>query len=237
MMQALLRDDLPALIKEIKTTHTFTDFFSVWRKDIDLAQKAQSPQKPAADRPRSSLSNSIRSAFLVSPVSLSAKSSSPTKGKAPEKIQILPATSTHSDSSSGGTVDLPRPSRLVDRRQEIRSTRHRAPSSGSHSSSSSPSTPVTIPRQLPRTSGQPIIASQEMPIRFGHNPHVLGGERSSFNLESLPEDRELSSSPKSDLDGLWSRRRSGSTSKMNRDARVYVPSPSSFLESSEPSCK
>lgn len=237
MMQALLQDDLPTLIKEIKATRTFTDFFGVWRRDIDLARKAESLRKPDADPPRPSLSSSILSAFPISPGSLSTKSSSPTKGKAPEKAQITQATSTHSDSSSEDTVDLPRPGRLMDRRQEIPSLRSRASSSGSHSSSSSPSTPVTLPQQLPPTFRQPVIASQEMPIRFEHNPHVLGGERSSFILESLPEGRELSSSPMSDVDEVWSRKRSGSTSKINRNARVYVPSPPSFLRSSELSCE
>lgn len=226
MMQVLLQDDLPTLINEIKATHTFTDFFGVWRRDVDLARKAKKP--PTPDRPRLSLSSNISSAFPVSLSSLSVKSLSPAKGKAPEKAQIPFRTSIHSDSSSSeDTVDPPRQSRSMDRTHDIRSMRSRASSSGSHSSSSSPTTPVTTPRQLPPISRHPAIASQEIPIRFGHNPHVLGGEI----LESLPEDRALPSSPKS-------RTRSGSTaSRMNRNAKVYVPASSSYLQSSEPSCK
>ena len=241
MMQALLQDDLPTLIKEIKATPTFTDFFGVWRRDLDLAQKADSPKKPTADRPRLSLSFNMLSAFPVS----SSKSSSPAKGKAPEIAQVPFRTSTHSDSSSSeDSVEPPRPSRLMDRRQEIRSMRSRGSSSDSLSSSSSPSTPVTTPHHLPPASRQPVITPQELSIRFGHNPHVhvLNGERRSSLLESLPEDCELSSPPKSDLDGALSRGRSGSTTSMiNRNTRIYVPSPSSSLRSSEPpsepSCK
>ena len=238
MMQALMQDDLPVLIQEIKHTDNFTDFFSVWRRDVDLAQKAQSPQNPAADRPRQSLSTTILSAFPASPISRSPKLSSPTKGKAPEKVQIR-AMSTHSDSSSEDAVDLPRPSRLMDRKQEIRSMRSRDSSTGSRSSSSSPSTPGTAPRQLPptspSTSRQSAIVPQEMPLRFGHSPHVLGSERSSFILESLPEDCEFSSSPKSGPNRA--RSRSGSASKMHRNARVYPAPPPGFLESSELACK
>lgn len=240
MMQALLRDDLPTLLKEIKATRTFSDFFGVWRRDIDLARKADSSKKqPTPDRPRLSVSTSIMSASPVSPSLLSVRSFSPSKGKAPEKAQIPFRTSAHSDSScSEESVDPPRPSRLMDRTQEIRSLRSRASSSESHSSSSLPSTPVTAPRRLPPTSRHPAIAQQETPIRYGHNPHVPGGDRSPPVLESLPEDRELSSSGKSDLDGGWTRPRTGSTaSRMNRHTRLYVPAPSGSLQSSEPSCE
>lgn len=233
MMHALLQDDLPTLIKEIKATLTFSDFFGLWRRDIDLARKAE--KKPLTDRPRPSLPTSILSAFPSTPSSLSTKSLSPAKGKAPERPQV-PLSSTHLDSSSSeDSVDRSRPSRSMDRRQEVRSTRSRGSSSESHSSSSLPSTPVSMPRQLPPTSRQPVIASLETSIRFEHNPH--SGERRSSCLESLPEDREFSSSPKSDVDG-WSRRRSGAVAgNMNRNARIYVPSPPNSLQSSDPSCK
>jgi hypothetical protein len=243
MMQALLQDDLPTLVKEIKATRTFSDFFGVWERDLDLARKAESPKKPTTDRPRASLSASILSAFPVLPSSASTKSSSPDKGKVPEKAQVPFRTFTHSDSSSSeDSVDLPRPSRSMDRRQEIRSTRSRGSSSDSLSSSSSPSTPVTAPHQLPPTHRQPVVVSQEILVRFGHNPHVFGGERRSSLLESLPEDCELSSSRKSDLDRAFSQGRSGSTARrINRHTSVYAPSPSSSLRSSEPpsepSCK
>ncbi|KAH0833332.1 hypothetical protein J3R83DRAFT_12400 [Lanmaoa asiatica] len=243
MMQALLQDDLPTLVKEIKATSTFTDFFAVWRRDIDLLQKAVCAKKqPTAGRLRPSISTSILSAFPISPSSpssLSVKSLSPTKGKAPERAQIPSRTTTHSDSSSSeDSVNPPRQSRSMDQEQDILSMRSRASSSGSHSSSSLPSTPVKILQQLPPTSRQPVIASQELPIRFGHNPHVLGGERGSSVLESLPEDRELPSPTKSDLDAVGSRKRSGSTaSRVNRNARVYAPPTFNSPQSFEPSCK
>lgn len=229
MVQALLQDELPTLVKEIKATPTFTDFFGLWRRDVELSRKAQ--HKPDTDRTRSSFSNSIRSVLPLSPSSLSAKLLSPTKGKARAQIPISSASSTHSDSSLEE-----RPSRSSDRGQEIRSMKSRASSSTSHSSSSLPSTPITTSRQLPSTSQQPVIVSPEVSIRFGHSPHALGSERYSFSLESLPEDREFSSSPKSDLD-IRSRRRAGSTSHMNRNARVYAPPRSDPLESYELSCK
>ncbi|KAG8212984.1 hypothetical protein J3R82DRAFT_11370 [Butyriboletus roseoflavus] len=233
MMQTLLQDDLPTLIKEIKATRDFTDFFGVWGRDIDLARKADSSKKqPTSDQPRLSLSASILSISQAPPPSL-VKWSSPSKGKAPENAQIPFRTSIHSDSSSEDSVDPPRPSRVTGRTQEIRSMRSRTSSSGSHSSSSSPSTPVTTPLRLPQ-SCQPAIASQESPIRYGHNPHVLGGDRSPSVLASLPEDRELSSSPKSDLDGVRTRGRPGSaSSKTNRHTRLYVPAPSTPLQSPE----
>ncbi|KAF8135092.1 hypothetical protein EV363DRAFT_852322 [Boletus edulis] len=244
MMHALLQDDLPTLIREIKNTLTFSDFFGIWRRDIDLARKAASSKKPVTtDRARPSLSPSIISAFPVSPSSHSAKPLSPAKGKEPEKARVPFGTYAHSDASSSEDCVYPsRPSRLVDRKQEVRSTRSRGSSSDSHSSSSLPSTPVTIPRQLPPNSRQPVIASQEVSLRFEHNPHVLVGERRSSCLESLPEGRELSSSPKSDPEKVLSRNRSESTaSRMNRSARIYVhslsDSPQSSAPPSEPSAR
>ena len=236
MMEALLQDDLPTLIRDIKATRTFSDFFGVWRRDIDLARKAESPKKPAADRYRSSISSSILSAFPVSPSSVSVKLSSPAKGNSPEKARVPFGISIHSDSSSSDvSVDPPRQGRLMDRMQEIHSMRSRG--SSSDSSSSLPPTPVTAPGQPLPTSRQPVVASQEKSIRFGHNPHVFGDDRRSSFLESLPEDRELSSS-KSDLREVRSRRRSESAaSKTNRNARVYFASPTGSLQSSELSCK
>ncbi|KAG9315356.1 hypothetical protein JVU11DRAFT_4501 [Chiua virens] len=214
MMRVLLQDDLPTLIQEIKATRTFTDFFGVWRRDVDLARKVQSSQKSTAERSRTSFSSSILSALPVSPASLSAKSLSPAKGKSPSRSY------GHSDSSSEDGLDPPRQGRLMEKRQEFSSMRSRASSFGSQSSSSLPSTPVTMPRQLSPSSSHPVVASQDMPIRFSHNPHVPGAERSSI-LESLPEDCELASSPKSDLDGGLSRTRTESISRKNRNARVY----------------
>ncbi|KAI9566809.1 hypothetical protein HD554DRAFT_2112679 [Boletus coccyginus] len=233
MMEALLQDDLPTLIKDIKATRTFSDFFGVWRRDIDLARKAESPKKPAADRYRSSISSSILSAFPVSPSSVSVKLSSPTKGNAPEKARVPFGIFIHPDSSSSDdSVGPPRQGRLVDRMQEIRPMRSRG--SSSDSSSSLPPTPVTAPGQHLPPSRQPVIASQEKLIRSGHNPHVLGDDRRSSFLESLPEDRELSSS-KPYLGEVRSPTRSGSVaSKTNRNARVYFTSPTSSLQSSEP---
>lgn len=219
MMNALLQDDLPTLVKELKATLTFTDFFGLWRKDIDLARKAASPKKQTTDRPRASLSPSM----LSSPSSFSALSPSLNKGKAPEKAQTHPVPPTHSDSScSEDSVGPPRTSRVMDRKQEVRSMRSRGSSSESRSSSSLPSTPVTMSRQLPSATRQPVIVSQEASTSFHHNPHVLGGDRRSSYLESLPEDCELSASPKSDV---WSRKRSESTaSSMNRNAKIYMQS-------------
>lgn len=245
MMEALFEDDLPTLIKDLKITSTFTDFFGIWRRDVDLAKKAAAAakksaaeaKKPTPERSRASLSTSMFSAFPVSPTSLSAMSISSSKGKAPEKAKVPSRTSTHSDcSSSEDLADQQRPSRVMDRNQEG-SMRSRCSSSESRSSSSLPSTPVTVPRQLPSTSRQPVIASQETSVRFDHNPHAFSGERRSSILESLPEDRELSSSPKSDLDAVCAARRSSSTaSRINRTARVYMSS-QCFESPEEPSCK
>ncbi|KAF8840182.1 hypothetical protein BDN67DRAFT_968884 [Paxillus ammoniavirescens] len=240
MIDALFGEEVPTLVKEIRATRTFTDFFGFWRRDQDLQRKTQQHHKESANsRARATLTSSMFSAyFSASTPALSEISPSPSKGKQPAEGHLSLRASTHSDSSSSdGSVGPPKPSRQLS--GDAGSTTSRATSSGgSRTSPSLPSTPVASSRQLPATIRQPIIVSQEVPIRFGHNPQVLASERPSSMLESLPEDRELSSSPMSDVDmdsKAWRRRRTGSiASDAHRKARVYAAPPHSLSEYTEP---
>ncbi|KIK80915.1 hypothetical protein PAXRUDRAFT_15530 [Paxillus rubicundulus Ve08.2h10] len=239
MIDALFGEDVPTLVKEIRATRTFTDFFGFWRRDQDLKKKTQQPHKElATSRTRASLSSSMFSAyFSASTPALSEILPSPSKGKQPAQRQPSLCASTHSDSSSSdGSVSPPKSRQLT---ADTGLKTPRATSSlGSRTTPSLPSTPVSSSRQLPATARQPIIVSQEAPIRFGHNPQVLASERPASILESLPEGRELSSSPMSDVDmdsKAWRRRRAGSiASDAHRKAKIYAAPPHSLSEYTEP---
>ncbi|KIJ62832.1 hypothetical protein HYDPIDRAFT_29982 [Hydnomerulius pinastri MD-312] len=246
MIDALFRDDVPMLIKELRATRTFTDFFGFWRRDHDLAKKTQK-EVTTPVKPRSSVSSSLFSAyFSASTPALSELSVPPSSvSKQPVQRQLPRRASAHSDSSSSSSSIGPsRTSKSLNYGQStdnMRPMRLRAGSSrGSPTSPSLPSTPVIASRQLPAAARQPDIVSQESPLRFGHNPDVLGNERPTSMLESLPEDREFSSpAPAVGMeDGKRRlRRRAGSTaSEANRGARIYVTpphSPSGMSEYSE----
>ncbi|KAF9238514.1 hypothetical protein BU15DRAFT_62488 [Melanogaster broomeanus] len=255
MIDCLFRDDVPTLLKEIRATRTFTDFFGFWRRDHDLERKGQTQKESSQNRPRASLSPSIFSSyFSASSPALSDMFTSSSKGKQPEIPPLPIRASTHSDSSSSeGSIGPPKPRPIAiasanggqlteDLSSTVSPTPSRAASSwGSSTSPSLPSTPVAPSRQLSATVRQhPIIVTQELPIRFGHNPEVLNNERPTSVLQPLPEDRELSSSPTSAAGAdskVWPRRRAGSTaSEVNRRARIYepLPSPSGLPEYSQP---
>ncbi|KAF9223376.1 hypothetical protein BS17DRAFT_767253 [Gyrodon lividus] len=237
MIHALFEDDVPTLIKEIRATRTFTDFFGFWRRDQDLERKNQPHKEPTAGLTRVSLSSNMFSSYYsASTPVFSEILISPSKAKQSTQGNLPLRASTHSDSSSSeGFVGPPRPSRSVNHGQpteDVDSTKSRVTSSwGSSTSPSLPSTPIAASRQLPPAARHPIIVSPEAPIRFGHNPEVLTSERPTSMLESLPEDRELSSSSISiiDMDNkAWPRRRAESTaSEANRKARIYATPPHS----------
>lgn len=61
MIDALFEDDVPMLIKELRSTRIFTDFFGLWRGDRDLVRKAE--KQPATPK-RNSITSSMFSAYF-----------------------------------------------------------------------------------------------------------------------------------------------------------------------------
>ncbi|KAH7884755.1 hypothetical protein F5I97DRAFT_1929589 [Phlebopus sp. FC_14] len=233
MIDALFTDEVPTLIKELKATRTFADFFGFWRRDHDLARKSQQELTP--NKSRLSVSSSILSSYFSSSTpalsDISPSKSPQTQLQSPKSQKQPPYRSpttsdASSSSSSVGSSDLTK-----------------SPVRGQSTPSRSPATLVPTTRQRPNAGRQPVIVSQDVPLRFGHNPQhmsdMLVNERPTSMLESLPEDREFSSVSVSKLEdkGLRPRRRASSAvSEANRNARIYLTpphSPSGLCEHAE----
>ncbi|KAH7913233.1 hypothetical protein BJ138DRAFT_1111675 [Hygrophoropsis aurantiaca] len=246
MIDALFSDTVPTLIKELKATRTFTDFFGYWRRDHDLALKLQ---KAAADRPRNSISSSVFSSYF-SASSPALDNSHKSSLHSPQKQ--LPRRGSATSDSSSSDLSLPIPNKNLGHPPSLddRSSRSRSQSTASipmppTPSSTSHQTNDSFPFRVP------VIVSQEAPINFGHNPHhspdIAGNERpTSSVLEALPEDRELSSpvaigkgdARNGDMYRPPLRKRAGSSaSDANRSYRIFntpphSPSASEFTEGS-----
>ncbi|KAH7927945.1 hypothetical protein BV22DRAFT_1084069 [Leucogyrophana mollusca] len=239
MIDALFSEGVPTLIKELKATRTFTDFFGYWRRDHDLALKLQKAAAP--EKPRNSISNSVFSSYfsastpgLVEP--------HPPSVRSPHKQP--PRRSSAASDSSSSDLSLPTPKfqkhPIHPVHSDERSSRSRSQSAASIPMPPTPgSAPHTVNGSFPLRS--PVIVSQDPPINFGYNPHhtsdTIGNERpTSSVLEALPEDRELSS-PISISKGTISvedamrsqaRRRAGSSaSEANRNCRIFSTPPQS----------
>lgn len=216
MISAFFDEDIPALIRELRETRTFTDFFGYWRRDYDLARRQ-------GKDPDSMTIGSVSVYFSASSPSLPDFFHSPSKKASPQKSARRSSIVSES-SSSGSSVNVPALRRTVAHAQSSESIPwSNSSSNNSPTSPSLPSTPTSPPRHLSSTSRQTVVAAQDVPIRFGHMPEAVVPERPTSLLESLPEDRELSSGPvgKSGEQSSRPRRRAESTTGAHRNARIY----------------
>ncbi|KAK0204947.1 hypothetical protein DFS33DRAFT_1473293 [Desarmillaria ectypa] len=187
--EALFREGVPVLLLDLRSERIVTDFFGLWRRDYDLAQKMEKQTRSK----RSSKANSILSSYFSnaslpsidrssrrSMDSISKKSSTPSINASIQNFK-------YGASISRTSVATLSPPIVVERRR-------RASSVSSDSAS-------TITAASSRSSGSfqsaPSIA-EETSVSFGHNPQISQDQVSSY-LEALPEDREISS--KSDYRG------------------------------------
>ncbi|KAG6335117.1 hypothetical protein ID866_3971 [Astraeus odoratus] len=234
MISALFEEDVPMLIREMRSTRIFTDFFGFWRRDHDLARK--SGKDPASMKSRGTVTSSVLSAhFSASSPSFLDMLPSPTRqGSQRHSSRRLSNVSDTSSSGSSVTEQIHRKTTITPGYGHVPdSTPSSRSTSASGCSPTLPSLPATPPRQFPR---QPVIANQEVPIQFGHVPESVISERPTSMLESLPEDCELPSGAagKSADQGIRTRRRAGSTaSEVNRNARIYGSPPRGFDALSE----
>ncbi|EGO24777.1 hypothetical protein SERLADRAFT_468580, partial [Serpula lacrymans var. lacrymans S7.9] len=95
MVNVIFQEDVPMLIKELRTTRTFTDFFGFWRRDHDLAMKRQ---KGTREKPRNSVSSSVFSSYFAA--SSPALSDVPPVPRIPTSPLADNRASVNSDSSS-----------------------------------------------------------------------------------------------------------------------------------------
>lgn len=228
MITAFFDEDMPTLIKELRETRTFTDFFGFWRRDYDLARRQ-------GKDPDTATIGSVSVYFSASSPSLPDMFHSPNKKTSPQK-SVRRSSIVSDSSSSGSSIHGRALRRAVTHAQSSDSIPwSNSSSNNSPTSPSLPSTPTSPPRQLSSISRQAVVAAHEVPVRFGYVPEAVMPERPTSLLESLPEDRELppGCSGKSGGQSTHSRRRAGSTSEAHRNARIYGSLPRGFESLSE----
>ncbi|KAL1739625.1 hypothetical protein HDZ31DRAFT_68747 [Schizophyllum fasciatum] len=162
LIEALFRDDVPALLNDLRNDRMVTDFFGYWRRDYDLAKKQG--REPEFGSSRGSVGTNTL--FSASQSEASGSTSPRSSG-------------THNSSSSydysSDTATSPRSSR---------SSRGKRISMSSSSSSSGSS------RHSLQSAGPPVVVVSNSPrVQFGHDPAV--DKRSSIGLEALPENHEM----------------------------------------------
>ena len=189
-VEALFKDDVPALIDDLRRERIVLDFFGYWRRDYELAEKERK-QKHCSSKPRTSMTSSIFSTYF---------SSSNQSPKYPDSItssRFSPSRRTVRETSP--TIAESMRTRKNSHESSARSFipgRRRAYSTGS-SGGDSPSTtsdgslesPVHVATTIPD------IAEDTVPIAFNHDPHSrshLYDEIPVSALGILPEDCEVS---------------------------------------------
>lgn len=234
-IEALLSDDMPALIKEIRADRTILDFFGYWRRDHDLAEK----QKTRNSKARSSVTSSVFSMYFSSSgPNLQDSGAHPEvsparRGLAGLRPSRLRAPSIPDDvRSSVGSDVTEEPRTSYTSLLSHRTLHHRASSSDSSSAHSTGSSDKST------SFNGPIIAD-DFPIVFGHNPHLSDSQLSEqpSHLQSLPETCDTPRKPRDQSQLLPQRRRGGSSAsdiQARRSYHIFVPSPPSPIRSHKP---
>ncbi|KAJ8072862.1 hypothetical protein AAF712_005041 [Marasmius tenuissimus] len=142
-MTALFKDDVPALLEEVRSERIVTDFFGYWQRDQDLLQKSQARLK----KNRQSTASSILSFYAGPQDDSDARSFT----SVTTDTSISPSRSSFSSRISSLSPRKRRPRPLS--------------TSSDSSSGSGPSSTGSI------TSTTPSIA-EDVPIIFNHNPRV-----------------------------------------------------------------
>lgn len=249
-VEALFKEDQPALIKEMRSTRLVTDFFGYWQRDADLASKKQ---KSKARESRESLTPSIFSSYFSAsstPSLLDVPAAKSPTAKSPKSLPNSPvkppflrpraATSSerpHSVASSQITVT---PASTISRTRA---------NSGSYATSSASSITTVRRRALSVTSSDssstqdeysdsatvssdPKIV-EEVPVVFGHNPqqHAHNVSRPSSMLDALPEEhddvvpplkqQEFASPPRK----MTAYSPTGLNQRRNRNGQVFLSPP------------
>ncbi|KAF8071804.1 hypothetical protein FPV67DRAFT_898327 [Lyophyllum atratum] len=229
-VQELWREDVPALIDELRKDHLVTDFFGYWRRDHELAEKERK-QRAGSSKPRSSITSSIFSTYFSS-----SNSSIQDLSSYPQSIATSRSASTYrSPRQRSPDSEAPRNRKASTSSSDgspLPSGRRRAYSTGSSNfspstpSDSSPGSPVQV--NIP----VPAVAEDVPTITFDHNPQWHSSyihERSTSALAILPEGREVCLKTDTPLNPppVTGRRRKSSAGDTNTDrhGRIFLSPP------------
>ncbi|KAJ3569297.1 hypothetical protein NP233_g5139 [Leucocoprinus birnbaumii] len=226
-VEALFKEDQPALIKEMRSTRLVTDFFGYWHRDNELASRKQ---KARARESRESLTPSLFSSYFSasstsslvegkdgrshsSPVKrpfLRARASS-TSSERPHSIASSQFTENSTSTITGPSRPSPPPSVATTRRRALSVTS----SSGSSSSQDDYSDTMSV-ASIPRS-------VEEVPIIFGQNSqlHSNPHSRPTSGLDALQEESEDVVAPLAQQETIQ-RKMNG---RRNRSCQIYVTPP------------
>ncbi|KAF9040978.1 hypothetical protein BDZ89DRAFT_1060233 [Hymenopellis radicata] len=238
-IEALFKDDQPTLIVDLRGDRLVTDFFGIWRRDLDLQRKAEKERKRSSEpgvassrsSTRISISSSVFSMYFENASMPSVVSQSPSKARKFSFSSTLALTSGKQSKDnrdsviSSSVVSLvgPPPSLKLDIPIIVTTQRHesrRNSVSSDSSSTSSPRSSTSSHRSLPS-----VI--DDKPTPFGYNPHV-----SPSGLSALPEDEEISGKSDNLLGVPLERRTRGTVAsrRARRSGQMFAHNPE-FLNS------
>ncbi|KAF5340902.1 hypothetical protein D9758_012167 [Tetrapyrgos nigripes] len=222
----LFKDNVPALMEELRQDRIVTDFFGYWRRDYDLDMK-NSPPNGRPDKPRSSISSSVFSSYFSSSnVNVDSDAKSTTSSTSPPASPKSPRVSV--------TTEAFRYARAHKQKQKAKesgsptSLRHRVTSSMSTSSTSSGSSSSS----RNSTSSMTSVSTSTSTIEETPTPSPRVVPATQRFLNSLAE---AGTPSHSDSEGVVSnglskrpRKRSSKETLYRRSARIFTSPPSIY---------
>ncbi|TFK74136.1 hypothetical protein BDN72DRAFT_789744 [Pluteus cervinus] len=249
LIDALMQPDQPALVQELMSNPAICDFFGFWQRDQDLLLKLKGKQKP-----RSSVTSSVFSAYFSSTHSLSletdsAPSTPSSKLRPPPSLLRSPSPSSRLSTSTARSPTSPyvspsRPSTSSGLPMRTRTPDTLRTPQTKFADLSPGSTPEFVGRRRAfsttstdsssaqsstssenHSQGNLPIVVDEVPILFDHNPHYPQDDRPSSVLSALPEDQAESIQFDSDYAPVQRKK-----SSSHRHGHIFVQSPRGPME-------
>lgn len=232
LIEALMSDDVPALIKEIRSCRTITDFFGYWRRDIEFEEKYRKKNPHLSTAPLSSIANSVFSTYFSSTSSQQSIHSSSRSSKRSLTSSIITrpdsiadsVTSSSSTGTSMTTASSFKSRKSLDSAEALKRAERDSRRHSSSSSSSAQSEEAVSDSSCTANSSAPKIAEGSPPVKFNHNPN-RGHEPPSPVQEEAPVETSKSSvkSPVESIIGnpFHIARRKADNRQSNRNWQVF----------------
>ncbi|KAJ2921942.1 hypothetical protein H1R20_g15152, partial [Candolleomyces eurysporus] len=174
LIEALMSDDMPALVKEIRASRIITDFFGYWRRDLEFEEKWRKKNPHLATAPRSSITSSVFSTYFSSTssqASLGTHSRS-SKRSLTSMSSWRPASvaETLASTVSTATNKTFKPSSSLESPEAMRQAEREARRHSSSSESSTQSEEAVSDSSCTANSSAPKIA-EESPVKANYNPN------------------------------------------------------------------
>ncbi|KAG6916053.1 hypothetical protein DXG01_008626 [Tephrocybe rancida] len=196
-VEALWKDDVPALIDDLRNDHVIRDFFGFWRRDHEYQEKRKKQQRANNSSSRSSMTSSIFSTYFSS-----SNPSIPNLTRdRPESIATPRSSSTYQSArqtSPDSDFKAPRYRKGSTSSSEDSSLhqegRRRAYSTASSNFSTSTPSDSSLDSPVQVNVPVPAIVDDVPIVTFDHNPQWdthYSHERPTSALAILPEDREV----------------------------------------------